>query len=35
MNWVVHRYESLPVVIENCLFQDLDQIVEFLQGPIV
>jgi hypothetical protein len=28
VNWVVHRYESLPVVIENCLFQDLDQIVE-------
>jgi hypothetical protein len=28
VNWVVHRYETLPVATENCLFQDLDQIVE-------
>jgi hypothetical protein len=28
VNWVVHRYETLPVAVEDCTFQDLDQIVE-------
>jgi hypothetical protein len=28
VSWVVHRYETLPVVVEHCVFQNLDQIVE-------
>jgi hypothetical protein len=28
VSWVVHRYETLPVTIEYCVGEDLDQIVE-------
>jgi hypothetical protein len=28
VSWVVHRYETLPIVIEHCVDEDLDQIVE-------
>ncbi len=28
VSWVVHRYETLPVKIEQCAFRDLDKIVE-------
>ena len=28
VSWVVHRYETLPVAIEHCVDEDLDQIVE-------
>jgi hypothetical protein len=28
VSWVVHRYETLPVAIEDCAGQDLDKVVE-------
>jgi len=28
VSWVVHRHETLPVTIEHCVGEDLDQIVE-------
>jgi hypothetical protein len=28
VSWVVHRYETLPVKVEHCVFQHLDKLVE-------
>jgi hypothetical protein len=28
VKWVVHRYETLPVTVEHCDREDVDQIVE-------
>jgi len=27
VSWVVHRYETLPLKVEHCIFEDLDEIV--------
>src|SRR5271165_6865203 len=35
VNWVVHRYETLPVAVEDCAFQDLDQIVESCRARLL
>jgi hypothetical protein len=34
VKWVVHRYETLAVEVENCPLQNLDKIVESCRGRL-